>query len=110
VSLGDRALSLGPSGAEAFGGSTHFVSSPAEGVEHLLGSAKPKVAWVSRTASMVFGRALNFRAAFLAIVAAALSYGTALLIVVYAYRRGYGIVGKAHTRAPVRGKKPGDPP
>lgn len=34
------------------------------------------------------------RAAFLTIVAVPLSYAMALLVVVYAYRKGYGIVGK----------------
>ncbi len=53
-----------------------------------------KVARMARTASMVFGRALNFRATFLTIVAAALSYATMLLIVAYLYRKGYGIVEK----------------
>ena len=53
-----------------------------------------KVVRVARTASMVFGRALNFRATFLTIVTAALSYVTMLLIVVYLYRKGYGIGGK----------------
>lgn len=60
----------------------------------MLRSIGSKVAWAGRTISMVFGLALNFRAAFLTIVAVALSYATALLTVVYAYRKGYGIVGK----------------
>lgn len=49
---------------------------------------------MGKTASKVFGLALNFRAAFFAIVAGVLFYGTALLPVVYAYRKAYGIVGK----------------
>ena len=49
---------------------------------------------MSKTASEVFGLPLYVRAAFLAIVAVALSYGMALLAVVYAYRKAYGIVGK----------------
>jgi hypothetical protein len=63
-------------------------------MEEMLWSLGSKVAWVSRTASKVFGPTQSFRAAFLAIVAVALSYGTGLLAVVYAYRRGYGIVGR----------------
>lgn len=78
-----------PSGASA-----NFIASRAEGVEDMLRGVGSKVAWAGRTASKVFGLALNFRAAFLAIVVAALSYATALLAVVYAYRKGYGIVGK----------------
>jgi hypothetical protein len=49
---------------------------------------------MGRAASKMFGPALTFRATFLAIVVVALSYGTALLAVVYAYRKAYGIVGK----------------
>jgi hypothetical protein len=60
----------------------------------MLRSVGSKGARMGKTASKVFGRALNFRTAFLAIVAVALSYGMALLAVVYAYRKGYGIVGK----------------
>ena len=53
-----------------------------------------KGAQMGKTASKVFGLALTFRAAFFAIVAVVLFYGTALLAVVYAYRKAYGIVGK----------------
>ena len=60
----------------------------------MLQSVESKVAWAGRSTSRVFGPALNFRAAFLALLAMALSYGTALLVVVYTYRKGYGIVGK----------------
>jgi hypothetical protein len=60
----------------------------------MLRSTESKVARVGRIASRVFGMALNLRAAFLTVVAVALSYATALLAVVYAYRKGYGIVGK----------------
>jgi len=60
----------------------------------MLESVEPKVAWAGRSTSGVFGPALNLRAAFLAILAVALSYAMALLAVVYAYRKGYGIVGK----------------
>jgi len=60
----------------------------------MLMSAGSKVAWAGRITSRVFGPTLNFRAVFLAILAVALSYATALLAVVYAYRKGYGIVGK----------------
>ena len=49
---------------------------------------------MGKTASRVFGLVLNLRTAFLAIVAVALSYGTALLAVIYAYRTVYGIVGR----------------
>jgi hypothetical protein len=38
--------------------------------------------------------ALNFPKVFLAVVVVSLSYGTALLAVVYAYRKRYGIVGR----------------
>ena len=61
----------------------------------MLRSTESKVAKVGRIASRVFGMALNLRAAFLTVVAVALSYATALLAVVYAYRKGYGIVGKS---------------
>lgn len=60
----------------------------------MLGSVGSKMAWVGRTASMVFGLPQPFRAAFLIILALALTYATALLVVVHAYRKGYGIVGK----------------
>ncbi len=60
----------------------------------MLKSVEPKVEWAGRNTSGVFGPALNFRAAFLAILAVTLSYAMALLAVVYAYRKGYGIVGK----------------
>lgn len=59
----------------------------------MLRGVGSKVTWVGKTASKVFGLALNFRAAFLAIVVVALSYATALLAVVYVYRKGYGMVG-----------------
>ena len=62
----------------------------------MLRSVESKVARVGRTASIVLGlvQPLNFRAAFLMIAAVALSYATMLLIIVYLYRKGYGIVGK----------------
>lgn len=63
----------------------------------MLRGLEPKVASVGRTTSMVFGLVLpmNLRiAAFLTVVAVALSYVMALLAVVYAYRKGYRIVGK----------------
>ena len=53
----------------------------------MLKSVESKVAWAGRITS-------NFRAAFLAIVAVAMSYAMALLAVVYSYRKAYGIVGK----------------
>jgi len=60
----------------------------------MLRSVGSKVVWVGRITSRVFGPAMNFRAAFLTILAVALSYGTVLLAVLYLYRKGYGIVGK----------------
>lgn len=51
------------------------------------------------TALKVFGTAINFRAAFITIVALALPYGIALLAVLYAYRKAYGIAGEARTIA-----------
>jgi hypothetical protein len=60
----------------------------------MLRGAGSKVTWVGKTASKVFGLALNFRATFFVIVVVALSYAMALLAVVYVYRKGYGIVGK----------------
>jgi hypothetical protein len=53
-----------------------------------------KVAWAGRTIPTMFWPP-SLRAAFLGVVAVTLSYGAALLIVVYAYRRAYGISGKA---------------
>ena len=60
----------------------------------MLRGLRSRVTYVGKSASKVFGLALSFRAAFLAIVAVALSYATALLAVVYACRKAYGIVGK----------------
>jgi len=60
----------------------------------MLKSVGSKVVWVGRITSRFFGPVMTFRAAFLAILAVALSYGTALLAVLYLYRQGYGIVGK----------------
>ena len=60
----------------------------------MLRGVGSKVTWVGKTASKVFGLALNFRAAFFVIVIVAHSYATTLLVVVYLYRKGYGIVGK----------------
>ncbi len=60
----------------------------------MLRGLRSRVTYVGKSASKVFGLALSFRAAFPAIVAVALSYATALLAVVYAYRKGYGIAGK----------------
>lgn len=57
-------------------------------------STGAKVAWVGRIISRVLRRVLSPRAAFLAIVAVALFYAAALLIVARLYRKGYGIVGK----------------
>jgi hypothetical protein len=57
-----------------------------------------------RTTSKVFGSASNFRVAFLAIVAVALSYATALLIILLAYRRGHGIMGKLELALQFMGK------
>jgi hypothetical protein len=76
------------------GASANCITQPAKGVEDKLQSVESKVAWAGRSTSRVFGPALNFRAAFLAIVAVALSYAMALLAVVHAYRKAYGIVSK----------------
>jgi hypothetical protein len=81
-----------PSGASAY-----FIAPLAKGVEDMLRSLGSNVASVGRTTSRIFGLVLplSFRlAAFHTIVAVALSYATALLAVVYAYRKGYGIVGR----------------
>jgi hypothetical protein len=52
------------------------------------------VARAGRAVSTGFGTALKIRAALLIVVAVAMLYVTALLAVVYAYGKGYGIVGK----------------
>lgn len=49
---------------------------------------------MGKTSSNVFGPRLEFRAAFLAVVAVAVTYATALLSVLYLYRKRYGIVAK----------------
>ena len=49
---------------------------------------------LGKTLSQGNGSTLNVRAVVITIVAAALSCGTTLLVVVYAYRKAYGIVGK----------------
>jgi hypothetical protein len=60
----------------------------------MLRSAGSNEAQMFKSASKVCGLALDFRAAFLSIVAVAMFYGSALLTVVYAYRKAYGIVGR----------------
>lgn len=62
------------------------------------GSLGSKVAHVGKTASTAPGPALNFRTVFFIGLAAGLSYATALLVVVYFYRRGYGTSGKPDYR------------
>jgi hypothetical protein len=67
----------------------------------MLRSVGSKVTWVGRTASTVFGlvQPLNLRAPLLMLATVTLPYATALLAVVYAYRKGYGIVGKPELAA-----------
>lgn len=62
------------------------------------GSLGSKVARMGKTASRASGPAPNFRTVFFIGLAAGLSYTTALLVVVYFYRKGYGISGKLDRR------------
>jgi hypothetical protein len=67
-------------------------------------SVGSKGARAGKTLPKVFGLAPNFQAAYLTIVALAFAYGTALLAVLYAYRKAYGIAGKPELTLRTLGK------
>jgi hypothetical protein len=82
-----------------WGASAGFITPPEKGVEDMLRSVGSMEVRASRSTSKVSRLASNPRAVILIGLAVALSYGTALLAVLYAYRKGYGIVGTPELRA-----------